>query len=195
LYERHGLSVVRLSDGQHKEERTPNALYARRPDSMADPRVQRSSRRSTSRRRSRRRQWAGARSSDGSSSLPQRSRRSRAGVVTPSGVAGPPSATTRPDRWLKTVSCSRPRSARATRFGRAGSGLTGRTIAFVERLWRSGFRFGDEMQLHDHGVLASGERADALAGGAHLVPESGGTGSVPVDRRPSTPRARGLEDV
>ena len=39
FYERHGLSVVRLTDGEDNEERTPDALYVWRPDCMADPRV------------------------------------------------------------------------------------------------------------------------------------------------------------
>jgi len=39
FYERHGLRVIRLTDGDRNEERTPDALYAWRADSMADLRV------------------------------------------------------------------------------------------------------------------------------------------------------------
>jgi hypothetical protein len=39
FYERHGLSVVRLTDGEGNEERAPDALYAWRPGSVADPRM------------------------------------------------------------------------------------------------------------------------------------------------------------
>lgn len=38
FYERHGLSVVRLTDGEDNEERTPAALYAWRADNIADHR-------------------------------------------------------------------------------------------------------------------------------------------------------------
>jgi GNAT superfamily N-acetyltransferase len=39
FYERHGLRVVRLTDGEDNEEKTPAALYAWRPDGMADRRA------------------------------------------------------------------------------------------------------------------------------------------------------------
>jgi GNAT superfamily N-acetyltransferase len=39
FYERRGLSVVRLTDGEGNEERTPDALYAWRPHSMTEPRM------------------------------------------------------------------------------------------------------------------------------------------------------------
>lgn len=35
FYERHGLRVVRLTDGEHNEERTPDALYAWRSGGVA----------------------------------------------------------------------------------------------------------------------------------------------------------------
>jgi ribosomal protein S18 acetylase RimI-like enzyme len=39
FYERHGLRVIRLTDGEGNEEKTPAALYAWRPGAIADPRV------------------------------------------------------------------------------------------------------------------------------------------------------------
>jgi ribosomal protein S18 acetylase RimI-like enzyme len=39
FYERHGLRVIRLTDGEDNEEKTPAALYAWRPGGIGDPRV------------------------------------------------------------------------------------------------------------------------------------------------------------
>jgi len=39
FYERHGLRVIRLTDGEDNEEKTPAALYAWQPGSIGDPRV------------------------------------------------------------------------------------------------------------------------------------------------------------
>jgi len=39
FYERHWLRVIRLTDGQENEEKTPAALYAWRSGGIADPRV------------------------------------------------------------------------------------------------------------------------------------------------------------
>jgi ribosomal protein S18 acetylase RimI-like enzyme len=39
FYERHGLRIIRLTDGAGNEEKTPDALYAWRPGSIANPRV------------------------------------------------------------------------------------------------------------------------------------------------------------
>jgi ribosomal protein S18 acetylase RimI-like enzyme len=39
FYERHGLRVIRLTDGEDNEEKTPPALYAWRPGGTGDPHV------------------------------------------------------------------------------------------------------------------------------------------------------------
>ena len=39
FYERHGLRMIRLTDGEGNEEKTHDALYAWRPGSITDPRV------------------------------------------------------------------------------------------------------------------------------------------------------------
>ena len=39
FYERHGLHLIRLTNGDGNEEKTPDALYAWRRGSIADPRV------------------------------------------------------------------------------------------------------------------------------------------------------------
>jgi len=39
FYERRGLRPIRLTDGEGNEEKTPDALYAWRPDSIAGPQV------------------------------------------------------------------------------------------------------------------------------------------------------------
>jgi ribosomal protein S18 acetylase RimI-like enzyme len=38
FYERHGLRMIRLTDGEGNEEKTPDALYAWRSGSIASPR-------------------------------------------------------------------------------------------------------------------------------------------------------------